>query len=230
MSGRVEMNPRTIVRVLRKAVWPTAVLAITAASFLLTLAMLPTPQGVTAAAPPPPTGLEPEKLGIEADFAKPRFTGELNGFTLVGADHNWVEVNRSRSPKCIGPSRYASEQEGRASRVYFEATYLPADVQAAGMSVIACEEDVINIQRTYSDGKGIAIDVTRVIGPPAIDSKAPLDRLSATTIGGKPAIIMMAPVLAMGAAIHTHDGWSLWETSGRGIPVTELIKVVEGLK
>jgi hypothetical protein len=98
------------------------------------------------------------------------------------------------------------------------------------MSVTACEDDVINIQRTYSDGKGIAIDVTRVIGPPAISSKAPAERLEATTIGGRPAIIMRPVVAAMGNAVFIRDSSSLWEITGRGIPLEELVKVVEGLR
>jgi hypothetical protein len=184
-----------------------------------------------------PTVAESTPALAEQGPPKP-FEGELNGFTFYNpANFDTWALLRAWSPKCSGSVttgtnvRYATGEEGIASRLNFAVTYLPPGAEQAYVAVSACEDDVIAMSREYTVQGGI-VQVGRVSGPPYVLSAVPRDLLEATTIGGRPAVISK-PLISNPKgrmAIYMRDHFSVWTISGFQISLEVLIKVADGVK
>ena len=175
----------------------------------------------------------------EQSPAKPPtpFEGELNGFTFFVSKSVSPICKQPLSPKCTinaatgNNVRYATEEEGIASRLNFTITYLPPGAEQRYVAVTACEDDVIVMSREYSVQGGI-VQVVRMSGPPCVQSAGPRDLLETTTIGGRPAVISkpLIPNPKGRMTIYLRDDFSLWHISSFQISLEELIKVAEGVK
>ncbi len=165
------------------------------------------------------------------------FEGELNGFTFFGSNFESPICKQPLSPKCTVSAtcnnnvRDAPEEEGIASRLNFTVTYLPAGAEQRYVAVSACEDDVIVMSREYSVQGGI-VQVVRMSGPPCVSSFRPRDLLEATTIGGRPAVILkpIIPNPKGRMIIYMRDDLSLWNVNTFQLGLEELIKVAEGVK
>lgn len=119
-----------------------------AISFFSGRALFSDSDAAEALAPPPATPREERTRLIREDQAKPRFDGELNGFTffVVGRGFDTRALQRAMSPKCTGfNSRNVDRKEANSSRLNFTATYLPTGAQESTRAVNACEDEVIAI-------------------------------------------------------------------------------------
>jgi len=176
---------------------PTA--AAPAASSSLALAVTPEPSTQPTAAPggarveatatpgevlpPSPVSqgkgdaVERAKQATEADRAKPRFTGELGDFVILGPDAQPA----TRYP-CPEPAQPGTNPEG--SELYFS---LPGAVIEG---VPSCQGTIFSITASIADEAGGAVVGRAYLLAPRLDVgfDAPEERLKLITVGGKPAL------------------------------------------
>ena len=165
----------------------------------------------------------------------PVFEGTLNGITF--GPHSREPSPAQMSPKCvlsnsgIGNVKTDVVRDDEsfvvASVLDFEFTYLPAGARFSYVAASRCEDDVIAIQREYSLPDGHTFYVVRKKGPAYYVPNVPLafSRLTATSIGGRPAVVQEA----WPYALYMVDASSSWEVSGLS-PQGDLVKVAEGLR
>jgi hypothetical protein len=155
----------------------------------------PTPAPTTHAPPSASGQLDSRDRAVAAEFAKPRFSGEINGIEVrLGAQ---VEIpTETCSP---GNSSNVPIERADGSVVDFKTNYLPEGAGRANSWAVECQGNYI---LTFSEWSLTAPDIgaatlliTRFVSsnrPFDFDSSA--DRVSAGEINGKPAVFI-EPVL-----------------------------------
>jgi hypothetical protein len=171
---------------------------------------------------------------LEAEAAKPKFVGELNGF-IFGESFSGDQLRQAISPKCSALNgRPATETEAKASALYFTPKNLPATAhQRPEIYAGACDDEVLTIGLEYQLENGLlTIYRYRSAGPPLIQALFPADRLRGATIGRLPAVIaapLSNPSLPR-FTILMREEKGYWRIDGRGLSEAELIKVAEGVQ
>ncbi len=118
------------------------------------------------------------------DFnARPRFVGELNGFTFYEREPGAAARG---IPVCAGPvERYATAAELEASPLNFSVGYLPAGFRPLEATATACGDQVVTVTRTFGGSRSGFVGIVRVAGRPFVQAIAPRDYLQAGVVGGR---------------------------------------------
>ncbi len=167
---------------------------------------------------------------------EPIFTGIMNGFTFQAGV----------PPVCptVPPPNGAVSEHGSAllaaSGLDFDATYVPdgyaPDLQTdrfgdARGHVLAgqCGDTVDLVSETWSSPSG-HFSVSRRASSPVIANHYSADRLEATTIGGRPAIVVHPRFAGEEVDIYLRDHDSFWTLRSEDLSVDMLVQVAAGLQ
>jgi len=194
----------------------------------------PTPEDEgKQATPTPASRLELERLRLEEE-AKPRFDGVLNGIRLYTGGGRNVE----RKNACTGAGPDAAQEVPMDAIVgtpmEIAPSYLPANAkeQPPMWPPVGCNGIVTDVERWWViPGKG-NLFIARRQGEHAVASGSSADRVSAATVGGKPAVLV-APLTPDGygqSLVIVAEDFGLTIVFADGLPLAETVKVAEGLK
>jgi hypothetical protein len=122
----------------------------------------------------------------------------------------------------------------------FDLTYVPAGYQLEDLldgghntgPVIAgvCDGTAISLIETWHSPTGGQFTVSRRSGPSVIVSYISKDRLKATTLGGRPAIVVEPRYDGEGIDISLRDDHSIWGVGSKDLSMDELQQVAAGLR
>jgi len=172
----------------------------------------------------------PEEVGrqYEEFRSKPKYVGELNGFTFYPSSTRPSALQGP--PACAGSSaRWATEGELLAAGLNFAPGYQPPGTRQVGMTGSVCRNEVVSVNRSYSSDRG-GFAVTRLAGPPQIREAAPREHLQVATLDGRAAVISPPVVLKHRMTIWMRDNQSLWTVSCIGIDPQECAKIAAEVK
>jgi len=182
----------------------------------------------------PDIRLELERLRLE-EAAKRTFEGVVNGIRLYGAD---ADRAVQRKDACSDASRdeveHLAMSDVAGTPMEIVPTYLPAGAEevAPMWPPMVCKGIVANVERQWIiRSKGFFI-ISRRQGEQAIDTDASADRVSAATVGGKPAVLIK-PLTPEGygySVVIVAEDFGLTVIGADGLPLDETIKIAEGLK
>jgi hypothetical protein len=169
------------------------------------------------------------------EAAKPRFEGVVNGIRLYSLDAG-PDVQRKDACSDAKPEEAEELTMSDVAGTPMEIipTYLPpgAEEVAPMEPPVACKGIVVNVQRWWAmRGKG-DFYVSRRQGEQAIASNASADRVSAATVGGKPAVVV-APLAPDGfgqSTVIVAEDFGITIVFADGLPIEETVKIAEGLK
>jgi len=169
------------------------------------------------------------------EAAKPRFEGVVNGIRLYSLDAG-PDVQRKDACSDAKPEEAEELTMSDVAGTPMEIipTYLPPGAEEVDpmWPPVACKGIVANVQRDWIiRGKG-HFDISRRQGEQAIATDASADRVSAATIGGKPAALV-APLAPDGfgqSAVIVAEDFGITIVSADGLPLEETVKIVEGLQ
>lgn len=184
--------------------------------------------------PTPDIRLEQERLRLEEE-AKPRFEGVVNGIRLYPTGAEPVQ----RKWACTG-ARPEEVQEVLMSRVAgtpmeIVATYVPpgAEEVPAVWPPVVCKGTLAYVQREWViRAEGADFSIQRRQGERVVDIDASADRVSAATVGGKPAVLV-EPITPDGygySMVIVAEDFGITAVVAFGLPLEETIKIAEGLK
>jgi hypothetical protein len=169
------------------------------------------------------------------EAAKPRFEGVVNGIRLYSLSAG-PDVQRKDACSDAKPEEAEeltlSDVAGTSMEII--PTYLPAgaEEQSPMEPPVACKGIVVSVQRWWIiRGKGFFL-ISRREGEQAIDTDTSADRVSAATIGGKPAAVV-APVAPDGfgpSMVIVAEDFGITIVFADGLPLEETVKIAEGLK
>jgi hypothetical protein len=172
---------------------------------------------------------------MQEEAAKPRFEGVVNGIRLYSLDAG-ADVERKDACSDAKPEEVEQLTMSDVAGTPMEIipTYLPpgAEEVAPMEPPVACKGIVANVQRWWTmRGKG-DFYVSRRQGEQAIASNASADRVSAATVGGKPAVVV-APLAPDGfgqSTVIMAEDFGITIVFADGLPLEETMKIAEGLK
>lgn len=166
---------------------------------------------------------------IRDDAAKPRFEGTLNGIIFYDpAKEEAVEVEictDDNAAEIEGPEATEAIQR---SLLNFDAS-LPTGSKLIAEGAAVCGGETVNVARSWSTEAGPPISIAHFARPPMFVAEAPEDRLEATTIAGKSAVIVKPklPNHVTKVLLTGEDG--SWLVSGYLEP-GEMVSIAESLK
>jgi len=195
----------------------------------------PIPEERGTQAPPTPNPLlELERLRQE-EAPKPKFEGVLNGIRLYPTD---AEAAAQRKWACTGAGGQGVEHPPMSAVVgtpmEIVPTYLPPGAEETippAFPPVVCKGTVAYVERDWGiRGKG-DFYIIRYQGERAIDVDAPAERLSAATVGGKPAVLVKPLVEGYDySTVILAEDFGITVVAAFGLPLEETIKIAEGLK
>jgi len=160
--------------------------------------------------------------------ARPRFVGELNGFTFYERE---PDAAARGIPVCAGPvERYATAAELEASPLNFSVGYLPAGFRPLEATATACGDQVVTVTRTFGGSRSGFVWIVRVAGRPFVQAIAPRDYLQAGVVGGRPAVTRLPIVPGHWTTVWVRDRISVWAVSCMGISPQECGKVAAAVR
>jgi hypothetical protein len=186
----------------------------------------------------PPEGvsdirLERDQLTRE-EAAKPRFEGVVNGIRLYSLS---AAPDVQRKDACSDAKPEEAEEltlsDVAGTSMEIIPTYLPAGAEEVEPMEppVACKGIVVSVQRWWIiRGKGDFF-ITHRQGEQAIQIDTSADRVSAATVGGKPAVVV-APLAPDGlgpSAVIVAEDFGLTYVVGLDLPLEETMKIAEGL-
>jgi hypothetical protein len=169
------------------------------------------------------------------EAAKPRFEGVVNGIRLYPVSAG-PAVQRKDACSDAKPEEAEELTMSAVAGTPMEIipTYLPAGAEEVDPMEppVACKGIVVNVQRWWMiRGKG-DFYVSRRQGEQAISSDASAERVSAGTVGGKPAVLV-EPLTPEGygqSAVIVAEDFGLTIVVAFGLPLEETVKIAEGLE
>jgi hypothetical protein len=185
--------------------------------------------------PTPPPEIAARRTAVADDNAKPRFTGELNGFTFLGDGTPFPDPVHNCTR---GELREVRDGEARSviqgSDVDFEATYLPSGSRLTVESSVLCGEEVISAGQAWElDSGRVVFSAIRMKGNPVFPAHAPEERMKAVTIAGRAAVVVepLDPVNPRKSTViyMLDDDGTIWGINAE-LPTAEAIKFAEGLQ
>jgi hypothetical protein len=176
------------------------------------------------------------ETAIAEDNEKPLFTGTLNGITFIGegtpfprpADDHICDNSDLRQVE--GDD---ARDSTRDSALDFEATGLSSGLELVREIATLCGNDVINMARIYSDnadGNTQRVSIGRSNSAPAYPALAPRDRLEATTIGDREAVVVKSISGVNRTRIIMRDEKTIWTIIVDNIDEDDAIRMAEGVK
>jgi len=171
----------------------------------------------------------------QEEAAKPRFEGVVNGIRLYSLTSDTAV---ERKDACSDASRDEVEHltlsDVAGTPMEIIPTYLPPGAEEVDpmWPPVACKGIVANVQRDWIiRGKG-HFYISRRQGEQAIDIDASADRVSAATVGGKPAVVE-APLGPDGfgqSMVIVAEDFGITIVFADGLPLEETVKIAEGLQ
>jgi hypothetical protein len=184
--------------------------------------------------PTPDARAELERLRLEEE-AKPRFEGVVNGIRLYPTgsasppERTWACSDAK--PEEI---QHVDMSAVAGTAMEIVPSYLPpgAEETSSALPPVICKGTVAYVQRDWNmPGDGLFF-IARREGQRVIDIDASAERVSPTTIGGKPAVLV-APLAADGygpSAAIVAEEFGLTVVSAVDLPLKETVKIAEGLE
>jgi hypothetical protein len=193
-------------------------------------------EGPTEEAEPTPDLLLEWERARQEEAAKPTFEGVVNGIRLYGPD---AEPAVQRKSACTDAKPQDVEQLSMSAvagtPMDIAPTYLPAgaEEQAPTWLPLACKGTVAYAERRWViRDRGAFFFILHYQGEQAVDIDASAGRVSAATVGGKPAVLVK-PLTPEGygySMVILAEGFGLTVIGADGLPMEETIKIAEGLK
>ena len=199
-----------------------------AGSFLVTRALLPSGGKVEAQTPDEPSPRIQEIIeNTAADEAKPRFRGDVNGFTIVDDADARPPVECEDLPQ---GGTDASGAEIRSSSLDFSVGYLPSGMEQVYEGATRCHDTVVVVVRNYSDKEGNLIVVSQIKKDPVVPLDAPEDRIEATSVNDREGLVVK-PVISDGyTQVFVHSDSGYFFVSGDGFDPDEVVRVAESVR
>jgi len=186
----------------------------------------------------PPEGVsdiifEREQARQEED-AKPRFQGVVNGIRLYPTNAE-PAVYREWVCNYVKPEEreYVTMSEVAGTPMEITPTYLPAGAEEISpmWPPVICKGILAYVDRRWIvRGEGDFF-IIRYQGEQAIDTTASAGRISAGTIGGKPAVLV-EPITPDGygySMVIVAEDFGITVVAADGLPLEETVKIAEGL-
>ncbi len=197
------------------------------ASFVIARYVIQSDGGAEAQSPTGPSPLVLDMIQkTEADRAKPKFRGEIGGFTYVSTDQ------AQPPPACAGLPHGgvdATKSEISASDLNFSVGYLPSGMQQVFEGGNKCGDTIVAIVRNYRMAQSLVV-VAHVRSEPIIAADIPQDRLQVTTVAGK-AAVLESPVFDKGdARVLIHSNLGYFSVSSNGLSVDQLLQIAESVR
>jgi len=172
---------------------------------------------------------------MREEAAKPRFEGVVNGIRLYSLAAG-PALQRKSACSDAKPEEVEHLTMSAVAGTPMEIipTYFPPGAEEVDPMEppVACKGIVVSVQRWWIiRGKG-DFYVSRRQGEQAIAIAASADRVSAATVGGKPAVLV-APLAPDGFGLSTvivAEEFGLTLVVGLDLPLEEIVKIAEGLK
>jgi hypothetical protein len=188
----------------------------------------------------PPEGvsdiiLEREQARQE-ELAKPTFEGVVNGIRLYptnaedAVEREWVCADAR--PEEV---EHLTMSEVAGTPMEITPTYLPAGAEETSpmWPPAKCKGILVYVQRDWvMRDEGADFFIIRYQGEHATDTTASADRVSAGTVGGKPAVLV-EPITPDGygqSAVIVAEDFGITIVSAFGLPLEETVKIAKGLK
>ena len=191
-------------------------------------------QWVPPAPTVPPPLAELDRLRQE-EASKPKFEGVLNGIRIYPPDAPPEEEPKSA---CTGAKpeevQHSDMSAVAGTPMEIVSTYLPAGAEEVPPTFgpVVCKGIVAWVERSWwLPGKG-DFNIRRSRGEHAAPISVPAERLSAATIGGKPAVLKKPLVEGYdSAAVYLAEDFGMTVVSGAalGLSMDEMVKIAEGL-
>jgi len=188
----------------------------------------------------PPEGvsdiiLEREQARQEEE-AKPRFEGVVNGIRLyptgAGPAVERQSICTDAAPEEV---EHVTMSDVAGTPMEIIPTYLPAGAEETSpmWPPAKCKGILVYVQRDWvMRDEGADFFIIRYQGEQAIDISASADRISAGTIGGKPAVLV-EPITPDGygySMVIVAEDFGITVIAADGLPLEETVKIAEGLK
>jgi hypothetical protein len=110
-------------------------------------------------------------------------------------------------------------------------TYLPAGMSKTFEAGNFCRDQVVHIVRHFVIlPSGASIFVAMTARPPIESADAPIDRLQALTIQGRPAVLVKPVFAGDRARVYVRHERGVMIVAGHQIEVDEILKVAEGVR
>lgn len=191
-------------------------------SFFVVRALLQDGIREAGAKPPTPDFDLFERL-IEEDKAKPRFNGVINGIRIYDPD-----TGPERQSPCLGAeAHWTSPEFAKGSPLDIRPSYLPPGTVEQEAKAVECGGQLASVERLYGGPAGI-YRITRFQGEWAMSISAPAERLRASTIAGKRAVIVEPIIPLHPTEIVVAEDFGV--TTADGTDRDTLIKILESLQ
>jgi hypothetical protein len=174
---------------------------------------------------------------LQADSEKPRLTGTvISGIRLYGGG-----ADQGPEATCSQPFEPLDYPGTGGTPFEISPSYLPSGLaEASPGAATACGKSIVSSGRTWGPapggpGKGL-LQIQRVLRPESWNySHAPADRVSSGQVKGKPVVLVESPIRdgrglsVVSWADPVPNGFVVTQILGTDIPLSELIKVAEGM-
>jgi hypothetical protein len=193
-----------------------------------------TPEGQgKQATPTPPSLAELERRRAE-DEAKPRFEGEVNGVQIYPTTAAAPPRQGACSDAKPEEVQHVSMDAVAGTPMEITPTYLPpgAEETFTTLPPTICKGTVAYVEREWIvRPEGGDVFIARREGQRTINWDAPVERIVAATIAGKPAVLIK-PLFEHDdyAGVILVEDFGLTVVRVFGLPFDETVKIAEGLK
>jgi hypothetical protein len=194
----------------------------------------PTPEGGRQQATPTPISrAELERLRLE-DAAKPKFEGVLSGIHIYPTSFDAPQRKWACSDAKPDEVQHVSLDAVAGTPMDIVPTYLPpgAEELSTTLPPAICKGTVAYVEREWTIQPGGGdVFIARRQGERAIDWDAPVERIEATTVAGKPAVLVK-PLLERDdyAGVIMVEDFGITVVRVFGLPFDETLKIAEGVK
>ncbi len=173
-----------------------------------------------------PSDDTPQK--VDKDRAAPKFEGEINGFTFY--DPQKTPVKQPASCAGLSGGTEATKAEIGSSPLNFAVGNLPPGAELTFEGGNTCGGAVVAVIRNFGIKGGPQIAVARIGAAAEIPTEAPASRLQASTIAGRPAVIVLPVFDGDRVAVYMRDAAGYWMVSGAHTTLDTVLKVAEATK
>jgi len=178
--------------------------------------------------------LEWERARQEEE-AKPRFEGVVNGIRLYPTNAEPAVYRESACNYVKSEEReYVTMSEVAGTPMEITPTYLPTGAEETSpmWPPMICKGILASVERQWViRDEGARFFIARRQGEHAADTTASADRISAATIGGKPAVLV-EPITPDGyghSMVIVAEDFGITVIVAFGLPLEETVKIAEGL-
>lgn len=181
--------------------------------------------------------LPPELEEINADFAKPRFKGEILGVFIAPPDEPVPDKYTTFAEYCGSEQATSEQMAWDAAGQFALAINLPSqfklETDSLNTGVVGCGGKVYAARWSYAVAQPSGYQGTLVIAR-GVFSHFPFDvsteRVKTIEAGGRPAVLV-EPITPDGigsnAAVIFPETFGVTEIQSSGIPLTQLLEVAE---